>query len=747
LIEVLTGEGKSVVLGVVATYFALLGFEVNCICYSKYLSKRDYSDFKNVFETFKVQDKVKYSTISKMCDVLINTKGNVRDLTKEAINSVAQNQVNSSFQESQNLSKGTKRLLLIDEVDVFFGADFYGNTYNPATLISNDKTFVILKFIYMARNNITFESVIRTSEYMELVQTFSKLKGLIDFEIQKMIKDVKDFENTPEKPRVSNGKIYYKQQDRMTCKKVYGYKTAFQYFESYTKGEIQSEQQVKENVGLFIGCGNFSFAEIPKDFDYIMGVSGTLQSLTKEEKDIIQGYKIERLAFAPSIYGGSRLNESSDRVSSILLVQDQSNWFLRIKQHCQGQQQKGRGVLIFFEDDAILRHFEKNSKNELPSLQILDENEKFKETIIKQASSKGTVTLCTRSFARGVDFICLDPETKGNGGVHVIQTFVSDSEAEQIQLKGRTARQGDPGSHEYILCYVDLNKYFGTKEGDPPNSGFDSFDEDQKLTRSDLEKKMNRLRDQLYQQRVSELETKRQQVMDAHRETAKFHDLLVNYDGTPQSKDQIMDALMKLNEACLSKAVSKYHLFFCLDESGSMSGQPWKDLILAVTAFITKRIEMCEANSCVPLDLVTIVNYGSAGRVIFQDEKISNLKQVDLYSRIPFADTGTNFAAGLKEVMKCIGQTKFSEYTPCLIFMSDGGCGNGEKEMEEIQTLYGPNKLQVFVVGFSSGCDRSKMTKLATLGGGQFFFGSDGAELKAQFQDISVKISGGEMAL
>ena len=42
LAEVLTGEGKSVVIAVVAILFALLGKKVNCCCYSTDLSKRDY---------------------------------------------------------------------------------------------------------------------------------------------------------------------------------------------------------------------------------------------------------------------------------------------------------------------------------------------------------------------------------------------------------------------------------------------------------------------------------------------------------------------------------------------------------------------------------------------------------------------------------------------------------------------------------------------------------------------------------
>jgi len=39
--QVGTGEGKSVVLAGLSSYLALCGFEVNCVCYSEYLSSRD----------------------------------------------------------------------------------------------------------------------------------------------------------------------------------------------------------------------------------------------------------------------------------------------------------------------------------------------------------------------------------------------------------------------------------------------------------------------------------------------------------------------------------------------------------------------------------------------------------------------------------------------------------------------------------------------------------------------------------
>ncbi len=45
MVQVSTGEGKSVILGALSAYLALIGFKVYEACYSLYLSQRDYKEF------------------------------------------------------------------------------------------------------------------------------------------------------------------------------------------------------------------------------------------------------------------------------------------------------------------------------------------------------------------------------------------------------------------------------------------------------------------------------------------------------------------------------------------------------------------------------------------------------------------------------------------------------------------------------------------------------------------------------
>ncbi|ETO02668.1 hypothetical protein RFI_34750, partial [Reticulomyxa filosa] len=82
-----------------------------------------------------------------------------------------------------------------------------------------------------------------------------------------------------------------------------------------------------------------------------------------------------------------------------------------------------------------------------------------KESLIKRATGSGQVGLFTRSFGRGTDFVSRDETVAANGGIHVIQTFLSEELSEEVQIKGRTGRQGSSGSYSLVLCEKSLEKF------------------------------------------------------------------------------------------------------------------------------------------------------------------------------------------------------------------------------------------------------------------------------------------------
>ena len=51
-----------------------------------------------------------------------------------------------------------------------------------------------------------------------------------------------------------------------------------------------------------------------------------------------------------------------------------------------------------------------------------------------------------REYGRGTDFKYYDSRLLLAGGAHVIQAFFSTEQSEEVQIKGRCARQGTEGS-------------------------------------------------------------------------------------------------------------------------------------------------------------------------------------------------------------------------------------------------------------------------------------------------------------
>eukprot|EP00961_Rhodomonas_salina_P163224 2198387-Rhodomonas_salina.2 len=77
------------------------------------------------------------------------------------------------------------------------------------------------------------------------------------------------------------------------------------------------------------------------------------------------------------------------------------------------------------------------------------------EHYIGQATRSGTVSLLSREFGRGLDF----PSPSKSLHVHVVQTFLSAEKSEEIQIQGRTARQGSKGFYKLVLLADHLSKF------------------------------------------------------------------------------------------------------------------------------------------------------------------------------------------------------------------------------------------------------------------------------------------------
>ena len=74
--------------------------------------------------------------------------------------------------------------------------------------------------------------------------------------------------------------------------------------------------------------------------------------------------------------------------------------------------------------------------------------------IVADAGKLGTVTIATNMAGRGTD-IKLTPETRELGGLAIIGTERHESRRVDRQLRGRSGRQGDPGSSQFFVSLED----------------------------------------------------------------------------------------------------------------------------------------------------------------------------------------------------------------------------------------------------------------------------------------------------
>ena len=122
----------------------------------------------------------------------------------------------------------------------------------------------------------------------------------------------------------------------------------------------------------------------------------------------------------------------------------------------------GRPVLIgtiSIEKSEIVSHALKKAGIEHS---VLNAKQHAREAdVVQFAGQPGRVTVATNMAGRGTDIV-LGTGVKDAGGLHVLATERHESRRIDNQLRGRSGRQGDPGSSRYYLCGEDdLLRIFG----------------------------------------------------------------------------------------------------------------------------------------------------------------------------------------------------------------------------------------------------------------------------------------------
>ena len=124
---------------------------------------------------------------------------------------------------------------------------------------------------------------------------------------------------------------------------------------------------------------------------------------------------------------------------------------------------QGRPILVGTISVEVSEHLSRLLKREGIVHSVLNAKYHQQEAeIVARAGQRGAVTIATNMAGRGTD-IKLGPGVADLGGLHVIGTERHEARRIDRQLRGRCARQGDPGSsHFFISLEDDLMRLFGS---------------------------------------------------------------------------------------------------------------------------------------------------------------------------------------------------------------------------------------------------------------------------------------------
>jgi len=462
LAEIKSGDGKSLIIGVLSILFALLGVNVYIACNNSYLSKRDYKYFADIFDSLGISNNIKYNTLKNICEDFLNKKFD-----------------NFSFMESyirnQNLYFNEKKeinIILIDEIDQLLSKDFYGNYYIPCFNLKDPIISKLLDFIWTERNNtnLNLNVIINSKEYKDCLGKFYNFKALFEGCAYNVLCDLKNFKTFKYELEGSkiNGDPFHNS---------FGYKQMFAYYNEFTNRKIEAST-MENQKGFIVKCAKFLYTDIFELFTYKFGVTTNLECLSYEEGKIINEIcRFYNKSYFPSAYEGSKLKFDKDMDVNIYRSSDFYQVIVDqiIKKIEENPERKMKSVLIFFENNTNLKEFSDSKefeyiKNNFKKIFIFeDNNSKFYDDKIREATNSGCISLLTKRFGQGIDFTCKDEDVINQGGVHVIQTYLSESNSEQIKIQGRTARRGQMGSYEMILLIDDLPKFGINYQGESIN--------------------------------------------------------------------------------------------------------------------------------------------------------------------------------------------------------------------------------------------------------------------------------------
>ncbi|CCK81160.1 preprotein translocase subunit SecA [Desulfobacula toluolica] len=222
----------------------------------------------------------------------------------------------------------------------------------------------------------------------------------------------------------------------------------------YSEG-LHQALEAKENVKIENEnqtLASITFQNFFRMYDKLSGMTGTAETEAAEFKKI---YNLDVLVIPTH-------QEMIRKDYPDLIYKTKKEKYAAAIEEIIRLSKKGQPVLVGTISIDISEDMSKQLKKRGIKHTVLNaKHHKAEAQIVANAGQKGAVTISTNMAGRGTDIV-LGEGVKELGGLHILGTSRHESRRIDNQLRGRSGRQGDPGSSRFYLSLEDdILRIFG----------------------------------------------------------------------------------------------------------------------------------------------------------------------------------------------------------------------------------------------------------------------------------------------